>query len=129
MKKAKSMCLALGVLAGLAAVSAAQAPALVSKKVTLTELHCMGCAKKISKQAGAPRPTSTPSARWGRARCLRGTVRPQPCFPLTRGQDAGDEKSPARSPGTGVQPPLDLATGLVLHLRRPPQGGPLPQGV
>lgn len=50
MKKAMTACLALVVLAGLAS---ARGPAPAFTRVTLTELHCMGCAKKISKQVTA----------------------------------------------------------------------------
>ncbi|MFO0840931.1 MAG: heavy-metal-associated domain-containing protein [Gemmataceae bacterium] len=52
MKKAMIPMLALALAAGVAAVASAQAPQQQARQaftqVTLTELHCMGCAKKIS---------------------------------------------------------------------------------
>src|SRR4051812_40342131 len=53
MKKAMATCLALAVFAGLATITEAQTPAAAATKVTLTELHCMGCAKKISRKVTA----------------------------------------------------------------------------
>jgi copper chaperone CopZ len=53
MKKVMRACLAVAVLAGLTGVAAAQAPAPAHTKVTLTELHCMGCARKISNKVMA----------------------------------------------------------------------------
>ena len=48
-----TMCMAVALLAGLAAVADAQTPAPAYTRVTLTELHCMGCAKKISGKVSA----------------------------------------------------------------------------
>lgn len=42
-------CLAMAALAVLVAVSAAQPPKAVTTRITLTELHCNGCLKKITK--------------------------------------------------------------------------------
>lgn len=53
MKKAMTTFLGVVVLAGLAGIAAAQTPAPAYTRVVLTELHCMGCAKKISKQVTA----------------------------------------------------------------------------
>lgn len=54
MKTVMKTCLALAVLAGLAAVSEAQTPAPAAyTRVVLEDIHCMGCAKKISKHVTA----------------------------------------------------------------------------
>ena len=54
MKTVMTTCLALAMVVGLAAVAAAQAPAPAAyTRVVLDDIHCMGCAKKISKQVTA----------------------------------------------------------------------------
>ena len=53
-KKIKTACLALAVLACLAAVSEAQTPAPQAyTAVVLDDIHCMGCAKKINGKVTA----------------------------------------------------------------------------
>lgn len=49
MKTVIKVCLALTVLAGLAVVSSAWAPAVAYTAVVLDDIHCMGCARKIAK--------------------------------------------------------------------------------
>ena len=49
MKTVMKSCLALAVVACVAAVAAAQTPAPAAyTRVTLDDIHCMGCAKKIN---------------------------------------------------------------------------------
>ena len=53
MMKAR-ICLAVAVLASMAAFASAQTPTPAAyTKVTLDDIHCMGCAKKISKHVTA----------------------------------------------------------------------------
>ena len=53
MKSIMKTCVALAIVAALAVVANAQAPPPAYTRVVLDDIHCMGCAKKISGKVTA----------------------------------------------------------------------------